>query len=292
MMMTHSRDHGATWEAATDITASSKPVDWGFVAFTVSGTQLRTGPHKGRLMMTMQFRGARAYGSYPITAARSALLVSDDHGVSWHVGGSSQVNMTDNEAAVAELADGTVVVNSRNYLGVSHYTAKDGVPIYPYGSSASAFNHSVHRGLSFSSDGGSSFGNTYFAPDLVDPVCEGAMLAGWDTPHGLGVVGNASLFFTNNPVWYARANLTLSVSVDGGCRWSHVARVATGNTEYSSIVQFRDGALGVAFDDGSGVECPPSQPYHCAKCVNETFKLIRLAPATEVDAGGQARVDH
>ena len=44
-MMTHSRDHGATWEAATDITASSKPVDWGFVAFTVSGTQLRTGPH-------------------------------------------------------------------------------------------------------------------------------------------------------------------------------------------------------------------------------------------------------
>ena len=53
-------------------------------------------------------------------------------------------------------------------------------------------------------------------------------------------------------------------------------RVATGSTEYSSLVQFSDGTLGVAFDDGSGVECPLDQPYHCAKCTNETFKLIQL----------------
>eukprot|EP01047_Picozoa_sp_COSAG01_P063686 COSAG01_NODE_8298_length_2839_cov_2.077737_1_plen_193_part_00 len=187
--------------------------------------------------------------------------------------------MTDNEVAVAELADGTVVLNSRDYLGLSHYTP-DGVPMFPFGSTASQWNHSVHRGLSFSTDGGSSFGATYFAPDLVDPVCEGAMLAGWHTPHTMGVAGNQTLFFTNNRANYLRANLTLSASIDGGCRWSEVVRIATGNTEYSSIVQFQDGALGVAFDDGSGVNCPKSKPYHCAKCVNETFKLIQLHRAS------------
>ena len=88
-----------------------------------------------------------------------------------------------------------------------------------------------------------------------------------------------TLFFTNPKASYARANLTLSMSVDGGCRWSEVLRVATGSTEYSSLVQFSDGTLGVAFDDGSGVECPPSKPYNCAKCTNETFKLIELARA-------------
>ena len=38
---------------------------------------------------------------------KSGVLFSDDHGQSWHVGGHSQVNMTDNEAAISELADGT-----------------------------------------------------------------------------------------------------------------------------------------------------------------------------------------
>ena len=148
-----------------------------------------------------------------------------------------------------------VVLNSRNYLGLSHYAhGNPPVPIYPYGDRASDWNHSVHRGLSFSSDGGGSFSGTYHAQDLVDPVCEGAMVAGWDTPSTLGVVGNMTLFFTNPQASYARANLTLSMSVDGGCRWSEVLRVATGSTEYSSLVQFSDGTLGVAFDDGSGVE--------------------------------------
>ena len=40
-------------------------------------------------------------------------------GPSWRVGGPSQINMTDNEAAVSELADGTLALNSRNYLGSS-----------------------------------------------------------------------------------------------------------------------------------------------------------------------------
>ena len=67
------------------------------------------------------------------------------------MGGHSQANMTDNEAAVSELGDGTLVLNSRNYLGRSHYGVRA-----PYGQNIGDWNHSVHRGLSFSTDQGAS----------------------------------------------------------------------------------------------------------------------------------------
>ena len=142
ILMTHSTDHGSSWAPAVDITAAAKPAGWGWTAFTVSGTcrycllcvympaidrsrtmiagtQLRTGPHKGRLMMTISLMQNEQYTAYPIAPSQSGLLISDDHGASWHAGGTTQVNMTDNEACVAELADSTVVLNSRNYLGTS-----------------------------------------------------------------------------------------------------------------------------------------------------------------------------
>ena len=64
--------------------------------------------------------------------------------------------MTDNEAAISELADGTLVLNSRNYLGTSHYGT-----IRPYGQSdyGEGYNYSTHpphRGLSFSTDSGAT----------------------------------------------------------------------------------------------------------------------------------------
>ena len=101
------------------------------------------------------------------------------------------------------------------------------------------------------------------------------MLTGWDTPAELGIAGNQTLFFTNPAATYNRANLTLKMSVDGGCRWSEVLRVNNGTSMYSSIVQFSDGTIGVAFDDGSDIQCPPRTPYGCGRN-NETFRLIRL----------------
>jgi len=125
----------------------------------------------------------------------------------------------------------------------------------------------VHRGLSFSSTAGDSFSDTYHAPDLIEPVCEGAMITGWNTPAALGVVGNMTLFFTNPTASFERANLTLKMSTDSGCRWSTVLRLNNGTSMYSSMVQFSDGQIGVAFDDGSDITCPP----------NAACKLKRLA---------------
>ena len=70
----------------------------------------------------------------------------------------------------------------------------------------------------------------------------------------------------------------MKMSVDGGCEWSEVVRVNTGTSMYSSIVQFADGDIGVAFDDGSDIHCPPKSAYGCGPN-NETFKLIELSKA-------------
>ncbi len=283
LLVTSSSDHGATFESPRDITAATKPKNWGWTAVSFSGVQLRTGPHRGRMVVALCFfdHFPEIYPPYrgdwyPIS--RSGVLYSDTGGRTWEAGGHTQVNMTDNEAAISELADGTLVLNSRNYLGASHYGT-----IHPYGQSdyGEGYNYSAHpphRGLSFSTDSGATFSDTYHPPALEGPTCEGAQLTGWDTPAELGIAGNQTLFFTNPAATFERANLTMKMSVDGGCGWSEVVRVNTGTSMYSSIVQFVDGAIGVAFDDGSDIHCPPKSAYGCGSN-NETFKLIELSKA-------------
>lgn len=276
LLVTHSSDHGASWTTPTDITQETKPASWGWIAVSFSGVQLRVGPKAGRLVVALDYFDNGQHSAYPITDMKSGVLYSDDAGASWQVGGHSQINMTDNEAAISELADGTLVLNSRNYLGTSHYGT-----LAPYGENRSGWMHPVHRGLSFSTDSGGSFSDTYHASDLVEPVCEGSQLTGWDTPLSLGVQGNSTLFFANPSASYARVNLTLKMSVDGGCRWSEVLLVNQGTSMYSSVVQFSDGDIGVAFDDGSDIICPPKAAYGCGHN-NETFRLVRLSRANAI----------
>ena len=110
-------------------------------------------------------------------------------------------------------------------------------------------------------------------------MCERIQLTGWDTPPSLGVQGNQTLFFANPSASYARANLTLKMPVDSGCRWSEVLLANQGMPMHSSVVQFSDGDIGVTFDDGSDIVCPPKAAYGCAPN-NETFRLIRLSRAS------------
>lgn len=74
---------------------------------------------------------------------------------------------------------------------------------------------------------------------------------------------------------YLRCCRCCARNADGGCRWQEVLLVNEGTSMYSSVVQFADGDIGVAFDDGSDIVCPPTAAYGCGHN-NETFKLIRL----------------
>lgn len=246
LLVTSSADHGATWAPVRDITAETKPRDWGWIAPSFSGLQRAN----GELLLCFDY--CPYYAPTPgqcrdplVSSSKSGVFKSTDHGATWRVAAH---NMTGNECAIAELANGTIVLNARNYV--------DGVP-------------HVHRAMAWSHDGGESFSPTFFAPDLISPIVEGAMISATHTPSSLGV-GPDPLFFTNPASSTSRRDMTLKLSVDGGVRWSEVMRIQNGSACYSSMVQFDDGTLGVQWDDARNA------PISHVVLSNETFVRLEL----------------
>jgi hypothetical protein len=192
ILVSSSVDHGASWAAPRNV---PKPPQMAYVAPAFSAVQLRHGAHAGDLVACFYYSPVHHPGLH---GTKSGTLISSDHGSTWFVSGSDRVG---SECSIAEMANGTVVVNARN-----------------------DFNYSpphVRRAISWSQDGGRSFSPVFFAPTLPDPVCEGAMVFGEHTPSELRV--GTPLFFTNAAVAFpVRANITLKMSVDGAVTWSEV----------------------------------------------------------------------
>ena len=76
MVITSSHDHGASWSEAQDITATSKPPGFGWIAPISNGVQL-TG---GRLAICADHIKGQ-WSAYPITHTVSSMIYSDDHGL-------------------------------------------------------------------------------------------------------------------------------------------------------------------------------------------------------------------
>ncbi len=110
VLITSSNDNGQTWAPVKDITSRTSESGWGWYALGPGvGIQLQQGPHKGRLVIPANHR------TTPDRSGPSAshIIYSDDHGQSWHIGGT--VGLHTNECQVAELADGTLLINARNH---------------------------------------------------------------------------------------------------------------------------------------------------------------------------------
>ena len=102
--------------------------------------------------------------SRTVLFSSAGTLISSDHGETWFVGATGILG---DECAIAELPNGTIVLNARDYVNQSAQT--------------------VHRAIAWSDDGGRSFSPVYFPPTLPDPVVEGSMIWGEHTPAALGV---------------------------------------------------------------------------------------------------------
>ena len=240
---TSSSDDGASWARPKPVPKPGCASCW--IAPSFSAIQLKHGPHAGDLVACLDYSNEPGHeGGGPVE--RSGTLISVDHGLSWAVGATGVLG---DECAIAELGNGTVVLNARNYINQAEKT--------------------VHRSIAWSDDGARTFTPVYFAPSLPDPVVEGAMVFGRFTPEELGV--GLPLFFTNPASETAREDITLKMSSDGAAHWSTVRLVQKGCGMYSSVVQFTDGTLGVQWDDAH------DGPITHAGLANETFVRLRLA---------------
>ncbi len=225
-----STDHGHTWTPPREITDQATPVgaDWRWYATGPGhGIQLTHGPHAGRLVAPANHSDHDRPTDSPQEATNAShVLLSDDGGQTWRVGGivpATGPQIRPWEATVAQLPDGRIVLNARNQ-------PVDAAP----------------RVQAVSDDGGESFGPPRLVPELVEPSrfsggCQGSLL--YDAGRGV-------LWFSNPAATEQRENLTVRRSDDGGQTWNAGVVIHAGPSGYSDLTLLPDGTLGLLFENG------------------------------------------
>ena len=202
-----SHDSGETWEHRS-LTEVVKPADCrAMFASSGAGIQLRYGAHKGRLIQQYAgwFRGES--GGEDVSAYS---VYSDDHGETWTMGTPVGTEMDENK--VAELSDGTVMLNSREHVRTGH------------------------RWVALSRDGGETYEDLHRDPSLVDPGNNAQLSRAYpDDPEG-SAKAEVLLFSHADHVPNSRENGTVEISTDDGASWSRGRVFAPGACSYSVII--------------------------------------------------------
>lgn len=226
-----SEDGGITWSKPEEITKSVKNDNWTWYATgPVHGIQLERGNCKGRLIIPCDHieSGTNKYYSH--------IVFSDDHGASWKTGGITPQDQV-NECTVAELPDGKLMLNMRNY----DRTKKT-------------------RKVALSSDGGLTWGDIYADSVLTEPICQASLLSITDETSN----GNV-LIFLNPSGSEKREKMTIRLSSDNGVTWAVSKVLYQGPSAYSDLTQQPDGKIGCLF------ECGLNSPYQ-----GIVYKIVSL----------------
>ena len=216
-----SDNEGQTWSEPREITASVKQENWTWYATgPCHGIQLKQGAHKGRLLIPCDHIEALTKKYYSHT------IYSDDQGQSWKLGGTTPQDQV-NECTVAELPDGRVILNMRNYD-----------------------RSQQSRKISHSEDGGLSWGDIQSDRTLIEPICQASMLL-----LNSGENAGPLLLFLNPADKKQRQNLTLRSSSDSGNSWTGSLVLHKGPAAYSDLTQLPNGNPGCLYEAGT------SSPY-------------------------------
>lgn len=209
-------DDGVTWSAPREITHEAKHPSWTWYATgPCHAVQLSSRPYRGRIVVpcdhAVTVDGTPKYNAH--------LIYSDDGGRTWHMGAVADGG---NETTVAELRGGAIAVNTRWQQGEGRFA----------------------RHTAVSHDGGESMSPMRRDTTLVEPVCQGSLLA-----HSLRGGAARRIYFCN-PASRRRERLTLRRSDDGGTTWSAGVVLATGPAAYSDMTMLRGGYVGVLYETG------------------------------------------
>ena len=200
-----SKDHGLTWGEPRDITEQIAEPDWRRdTKFITSGRGIQS--RSGTLLHTYVNleRGLYLFGS-------------DDHGASWQRIGNPV--LPSDEAKVAELADGTWIINGReNGAGLRHV------------------HRSTDQGRTWTSVADSS---------LIDPGCNASFIRYSEEGPGRQ---KELLLFSNVLSTDAREHLAFRVSADQGKTWTTGRTIYGGAAAYSSMSVLENGDIGILFE--------------------------------------------
>lgn len=232
-------DGGLTWSKAVNITSqvhrpnqpSWNPTyafkeDWRHYANGPGhGMQFTQGPHAGRILIAANHsegpRGERG------SDYRAHAFYTDDHGDTFHLGASIAIPGS-NESSATEISGGKLLMNIRNQRGDIR-----------------------QRIIGLSDDGGATWKETYFDPQLPDPICQGSILTIAQKK------GPFTLAFSNAADTKNRDNLTIRISQDDGHTWPisiPIDNAASAGespkdfTAYSDLVLLDSKHLGIVYE--------------------------------------------
>ncbi len=225
VFVTCSEDNGLTWSKPREITIAVKRPAWRWCATGPGvGIQLQQGPWKGRLLIPCDHSTAASVSGQ--LGYNSHVILSDDHGQSWRLGGV--ISPAVNECQAVELQDGTVMINMRNYD-----------------------RSQTARAVATSTDGGATWSTVRHDPVLVEPICQASFLRYTMRP----VDDRNRLLFSNPAHADQRRDMTVRMSYDEGRTWPVQRVLWTGPAAYSSLAILPDGRIACLFEAGD------RQPY-------------------------------
>lgn len=228
--MQYSDDDGVTWSQPRDLTSAIRAPAWNswYATGPNHGIQLTSGAHKGRLVFGIN---AESYAGGRVTDNYAALVYSDDHGASWHIGATDRfpISAADgtfrqkpSELAMTQLPDGALYVAGRE---------QDGTDLGA-------------RDFAISDDGGTTFASSFKdIPDLYAPGVEGSLLR---LPDRLVLASPA------DPD--RRRTMEIRSSFDDGKTWESVDQgriVTTDWSGYSDMVDASPGVTGLLYEGGA-----------------------------------------
>ncbi|MBI3854671.1 MAG: exo-alpha-sialidase [Planctomycetes bacterium] len=206
--VTKSADDGATWSAPVDLTKDLKKPEWTWVA-TGPGVGIQT--KNGRLVVPCDHVEAET------KKGGSHVIWSADHGAGWTLGGGITGGV--NECQVVERADGSLLLNMRNY-----------------GTAAR------ERAVASSADGGATWSALGHDAALVEPACQASLLRySWDP---------SLILFSNPADRKSRIRLTIRSSRDEGATWTTLKEFGEAPAAYSCLAPLADRKVGCFYETG------------------------------------------
>jgi len=225
-----SADDGVTWSTPVEITNTFEKFrptyDWKVLATGPNhGIQLRN----GRLVVPVWL--STGTGGNAHRPSITATIYSDDHGQTWQAGEiavpCTEEWVNPNETAVAELADGRVMLNVRN-------------------------ESAAHRRLVvIGKDGATGWSTPKFDDALLEPICMGALVR-----YSLKQLHGANRLLFSNPDNLERAdgkaepgknrdrrNVSIKLSYDEGATWAVSKSVEPGSSAYSDLAVTKSGTI-------------------------------------------------
>jgi len=210
-----SSDDGESWSTPNNITKSVKLDNWTWYATgPVHGIQLKNGSKKGRLVIPCDHIEVDSKKYY------SHVIYSDDHGKTWELGGTTPEDQV-NECTIAELQNGDILLNMRNYER----------------------NDKQTRQIAISKDAGLTWLDQRMDMGLPEPRCQGALLSIQNN-------GKNVLLFTNPADSFKRVNMTLSISRNNGESWEERITIFKNHAAYSDLAVLKNKKIFLLFEGG------------------------------------------